>query len=189
MIDNNNEKNKNLIIRSSSAEFLIFEMQKKEKGIQVRFEEGDLWLTQKALGELFDTTRNNITMHIQDIYNNNELDEIWTSKDFLLVQKEGSREVKRNVKYYNLDAVISVGYRVNSDRAIQFRRWATNVLKQFAKIWILLKVWKIKKKLILKENGSEKTTKKLCKREYNLMIKNIINRIKEDDINWMQKDN
>ena len=76
MIDNNNEKNKNLIIRSSSAEFLIFEVQKKEKGIEVRFEEGDLWLTQKALGELFDTTRNNITMHIQDIYNNNELDEI-----------------------------------------------------------------------------------------------------------------
>ena len=133
MIDNNSEKNKNLIIRSSSAEFLVFEMQKKEKGIQVRFEEGDLWLTQKALGELFDTTRNNITMHIQDIYNINELDENSTSKDFLLVQKEGNREVKRNVKYYNLDAVISVGYRVNSDRAIQFRRWATNVLKQFAK--------------------------------------------------------
>ena len=70
------ENNKNLIIRSSSAEILIFEQQKKEKGIEVRFEEGDLWLTQKALGELFDTTRNNITMHIQDIYNNNELDEI-----------------------------------------------------------------------------------------------------------------
>ncbi len=127
------KENKNLIIRSSSAEFLIFEMQKNEKEIEVRFEEGDLWLTQKALGELFDTTRNNITMHIKDIYNSNELDEISTSKDFLLVQKEGNREVKRNVKYYNLDAVISVGYRVNSDRAIQFRRWATNVLKQFAK--------------------------------------------------------
>ena len=127
------KENKNLIIRSSSAEFLIFEMQKKEQGIEVRFEEGDLWLTQKALGALYNTTRNNITMHIQDIYNSNELDEISTSKDFLLVQKEGNREVKRNVKYYNLDAVIAIGYRVNSDRAIQFRRWATNVLKQFAK--------------------------------------------------------
>ena len=126
-------KGKNLIIRSTSAEFLIFEMQKKEKGIEVRFEDGDLWLTQKLLGELFDTTRNNITMHLQDIYNSDELEESWTSKDFLLVQKEGNREVKRNVKYYNLDVIISVGYRVNSDRAIQFRRWATNILKQFAK--------------------------------------------------------
>ena len=125
--------NKDLYIRSSSAEFLIFEQQKKEKGIEVRFEDGDLWLTQKALGELFNTTRNNITMHLQDIYSSNELEENSTSKDFLLVQKEGNRDVKRNIKYYNLDAVISVGYRVNSDRAIQFRRWATNVLKEFSK--------------------------------------------------------
>ncbi len=101
--------NKDLYIRSSSAEFLIFEQQKKEQGIEVRFEDGDLWLTQKALGELFNTTRNNITMHLQDIYSSNELDEISTSKDFLLVQKGGNREVKRKIKYYNLDAVISVG--------------------------------------------------------------------------------
>lgn len=125
--------NKNLLIRSSTAEFLIFERQTREKGIEVRFEDGDLWLTQKAIGELFNTTRNNITMHIVEIYNSNELDSEITSKDFLLVQKEGSREVKRNVKYYNLDTVISIGYRVNSDRAIQFRRWATNVLKEFSK--------------------------------------------------------
>ena len=90
--------NKDLYIRSSSAEFLIFEQQKKEKGIEVRFEDGDLWLTQKALGELFNTIRNNITMHLQDIYSSNELDENSTSKDFLLVQKEGNREVKRKVK-------------------------------------------------------------------------------------------
>ena len=72
-------------------------------------------------------------MHLQDIYSNYELDAFATSKDFLLVQKEGNREVKRKVKYYNLDAIILVGYRVNSDRAIQFRRWATNVLKEFSK--------------------------------------------------------
>ena len=123
----------NLIIRSSSAEFLIFERQKGEKGIDVRFENGDLWLTQKAIGELFNTTRNNITMHINDIYNAFEMDENSTSKKFLLVQNEGNREVKRNVQYYNLDMVISIGYRVNSDRAIQFRRWATNILKEFSK--------------------------------------------------------
>lgn len=124
---------KDLIVRSSIAEFLIFEKQTKEKGIEVKFEDGDLWLTQKAIGELFNTTRNNITMHIGEIYNSNEVDENSTSKDFLLVQREGNREVKRNIKYYNLDAVISIGYRVNSDRAIQFRRWATHILKEFSK--------------------------------------------------------
>lgn len=125
---------KDLYIRSSSAEFLIFERQTHAGGgIEVRFEDGDLWLTQKSLGELFNTTRNNITMHLQDIYSSLELEENSTSKDFLQVQKEGNREVKRNVKYYNLDAIIAIGYRVNSDRAIQFRRWATNVLKEFSK--------------------------------------------------------
>ena len=123
----------NLVVRSSTAEFLIFERQTHDKGIQVRFEDGDLWLTQKAIGELFNTTRNNITMHINDIYNTYEMDEKSTSKKFLLVQNEGSREVKRNVQYYNLDMVISIGYRVNSNKAIQFRRWATNILKEFSK--------------------------------------------------------
>ena len=124
---------KDLIIRSSSAEFLIFEKQTHDKGIQVRFEDGDLWLTQKAIGELFNTTRNNITMHINDIYDSYELEQNSTSKKFLLVQNEGNRKVKRNIQYYNLDMVISVGYKVNSDRAIQFRRWATHILKEFSK--------------------------------------------------------
>ncbi len=121
-------KNKNLIIRSSTAEFLIFEQQKKEKGIEVRFEDGDLWLTQKLLGELYDTTRNNITMHIQNIFADGELEEKSVSKKFLLTASDGK---SYNTNYYNLDMIISVGYRVNSDRAIQFRRWATNVLRQF----------------------------------------------------------
>lgn len=124
---------KDLMIRSSSAEFLMFERQTHDKGIQVRFEDGDLWLTQKAIGELFNTTRNNITMHINDIYDSYELEQNSTSKKFLLVQNEGNRKVKRNIQYYNLDVVISVGYKVNSDRAIQFRRWATHILKEFSK--------------------------------------------------------
>ena len=86
---------KDLIIRSGSAKFLIFERQTHDKGIQVRFEEGDLWLTQKAIGELFNTTRNNITMHINDIYDNYELDQNSTSKKFLLVQNEENRKVKK----------------------------------------------------------------------------------------------
>ena len=109
---------KDLIIRSSSAEFLIFERQTHDKGIQVRFEEGDLWLTQKAMSELYDCSTDNISLHLKNIYNDLELDKESTTEDFSIVQKEGNREVKRNIKYYNLDAVISVGYRVNSDRDI-----------------------------------------------------------------------
>ena len=129
---------KDLIIRSSSAEFLIFERQTHDKGIQVRFENGDLWLTQKAMSELYNCSSDNIGLHLKNIYNDLELDQNSTTEDFSVVQKEGIREVTRKLKYYNLDAVISVavisvGYRVNSDRAIQFRRWATNILKEFSK--------------------------------------------------------
>ena len=125
--------NNDLIIRSSSAEFLIFERQKKEKGIEVRFENGDLWLTQKAISELYDCSIDNVYLHLKNIYKSLELDKNSTIEEFSIVQKEGKREVSRNLKYYNLDAVISVGYRVNSDRAIQFRRWSTRILKEFSK--------------------------------------------------------
>ena len=123
----------NLVVRSSSAEFLIFERQSHSEGIQVRFREGDLWLTQKGLADLYDVDRTVITKHLKNIYADLELEEKSTSAIFALVQKEGNRNVERKVNYYNLDVVISVGYRVNSDRAIQFRRWATNVLKEFSK--------------------------------------------------------
>ncbi len=126
-------KKDNLIIRSSSAEFLIFERQKKEKGIQVRFEQGDLWLTQKAISKLYNCSTDNVSLHLKNIYNDMELNKNSTTEEFSVVQKEGNREIKRNIKYYNLDAVISVGFRVNSDRAIQFRRWSINILKEFSK--------------------------------------------------------
>ena len=124
---------KDLIVRSSSAEFLIFERQTHDKGIQVRFENGDLWLTQKAMSELYNCSSDNIGLHLKNIYNDLELDRNSTTEDFSVVQKEGKREVTRKLKYYNLDAVISVGYRVNSYKAIQFRRWATKILKEFSK--------------------------------------------------------
>ena len=124
---------KDLMIRSSSAEFLIFERQTHDKGIQVRFEDGDLWLTQKAMSELYNCTTDNVSLHLKNIYNGYELDKNSTTEEFSVVQKEGKREVKRKILYYNLDAVISVGYRVNSDRAVQFRRWATHILKEFSK--------------------------------------------------------
>ena len=122
---------KDLMIRSSSAEFLIFERQTHDKGIQVRFENGDLWLTQKAIGELFNVDRTVVTKYIKNIYSELELNEDSTSANFALVQKEGNREIIRNVLFYNLDVVISVGYKVNSYRAIQFRIWATKILKEY----------------------------------------------------------
>lgn len=86
---------KDLYIRSSSAEFLIFEQQKKEKGIEVRFEDGDLWLTQKAMSKLYDCSSDNIGLHLKNIYNDLELDKNSTTEEFSVVQKEGNREVKR----------------------------------------------------------------------------------------------
>ncbi len=127
------DKNKNLIIRSGSAEFLIFEQQKQEKGIEVRFEDGDLWLTQKAMGELYNCSPDNIGLHLKNIYNELELDKNSTAEDFSVVQKEGNREVKRKMKYYNLDAIISVGYRVNSDRAIRFSKVGNKHFKTILK--------------------------------------------------------
>ena len=88
---------KDLIIRSSSAKFLIFERQTHDNGIQVRFEKGDLWLTQKAMSELYDCSIDNISLHLKNIYNDFELDKKSTTEDFLIVQKEGNREFKRNI--------------------------------------------------------------------------------------------
>lgn len=99
--------------------------------IEVLLENEDVWLTQNALAKLFDTTRNNITLHIGNIYKEEELDEISTSKESLLVRVEGSRNVKRNVKVYNLDMIISIGFRVNSKKAIKFRTWANRIIKDY----------------------------------------------------------
>lgn len=99
--------------------------------VEVLLENEDVWLTQNALAKLFDTTRNNITLHIGNIYKEKELDENSTSKDSLLVQTEGSRSVKRNVKIYNLDMIISIGFRVNSKKAIKFRTWANKIIRDY----------------------------------------------------------
>ena len=120
----------NLVVRSSSAEFLIFERQKGEKGIEVRFEDGDLWLTQKSIAELFDTSKQDVSYHLKNIFQSLELDESAVVKNYLTTANDNKNY---NTNYYNLDAVISIGYRVNSDRAIQFRRWSINVLKEFVK--------------------------------------------------------
>lgn len=121
---------KNLSINSSSAEFLIFELQKGENSIPVRFEDGDLWLTQNSIAGLYSTSKQNISYHLKNIFDSFELDRDSVVKDYLTTADDGKNY---NVLYYNLDAVISVGYRVNSDRAIQFRRWVTQIIKEFSK--------------------------------------------------------
>lgn len=121
----------NLYIRSSAAEYLVFSSQAGENGIEVRFEDGTAWLTQNMIGKLFDVESNTITYHIKEIVNSGELDEDATTRKIRVVRKEGNRDVTRELLHYNLDMIISVGYRVNSKRATQFRRWATNVLREF----------------------------------------------------------
>lgn len=122
---------KDLMVRSSAQEFITFKVQEKDKGIQVRYENENLWMTQKSIAELFDCSSDNISLHLKNIFEENELDRNSTTEKFSVVQKEGSRNVNRVLEFYNLDAIISVGYRVNSIRATQFRRWATNILKTF----------------------------------------------------------
>src|SRR4030042_1559058 len=99
--------------------------------IEVLYAEENIWLTQKKMAELFDTTPQNITQHLKNIYAEGEADQTATCKDFLQVQKEGEREVKRNTSLYSLEAIIAVGYRVNSERGTQFRQWATEILKTY----------------------------------------------------------
>ena len=118
----------NLMIKNSTAEFLIFTKQNKTKTIEVIVDEESVWLSQKLMAELFGTTRENITMHLANILNE-ELDKKSVCKNFLHTAADGKNY---KTKYYNLDAIIAVGFKVNSDRAIQFRLWAIEVLKQFS---------------------------------------------------------
>ncbi len=111
--------------------FLIYSTPNNNVRVDVFVQDETVWLTQKSLAELFDTSTQNITTHLKNIYEDAELQEDATCKEILQVQIEGKREVSRNTKFYNLDAIISVGYRVNSSKATQFRIWATQTLKEF----------------------------------------------------------
>ena len=99
--------------------------------VSVRFADEDLWLTQKQLAEIYDTTQENISLHVSNVYADGELDEDRTYKKFLLVRQEGARQVKRNIDHYNLDVIIALGYRVQSQIATRFRRWATERLHEY----------------------------------------------------------
>ena len=119
-------------IRNSTAEFLIFQVEGKEQGVEVYYKDKTVWCTQRAMGMLFDCSSDNIGLHLKNIYESGELIESATAEKISVVRHEGSREVNRSLQFYNLDAVISVGYRVNSIRATQFRQWATRVLRDYS---------------------------------------------------------
>ena len=119
-------------IRNSTVEFLIFQVEGKEQGVEVYYKDKTVWCTQKAMSMLFDCSTDNISLHLRNIYDSGELEEKATTEKISVVRQEGTREVNRSLHFYNLDAVISVGYRVNSIRATQFRQWATSVLREFA---------------------------------------------------------
>ncbi len=112
------------------GEVLLYEAPDGQVRVDVRLEQDTVWLTQRQMSEIFETTPENVLMHLKNVFGDGELEEAATAKDFLVVQTEGNRQVRRNLKHYNLDAIISVGYRVNSRRGVRFRQWATSVLRE-----------------------------------------------------------
>ncbi len=115
----------------SSSQLIIYQTEKGETKLEVRLENETVWLTQKLMAELFQTTVPNINMHLKNIFEEGELDASATIKDFLVVRMEGNREVSRSIEYYNLDAIISVGYRIKSAVATRFRQWATRHIREY----------------------------------------------------------
>ena len=115
----------------SNGEIILYTTEDGKTSIQLRAQEGTVWLTRIEIAELFQITPQNVTMHVRDIYDSGEAEDSSTSKDCLLVQNEGKRSVERLVKFYNLDVILSIGYRVRSTRGTQFRRWATTHLQEY----------------------------------------------------------
>ncbi|TCK69514.1 virulence RhuM family protein [Lonepinella koalarum] len=127
----------------------IYQTKDGQTQVEVQFEQDTVWLSQVQMAKVFDTTSENIVMHLKNIFSEQEVDEFSTTKDFLVVRQEGQRQVKRQIKHYNLDAIISVGYRVKSISATQFRIWATQRLKDY-----LVKGYAINQKR-LQQNANE----------------------------------
>ena len=113
----------------SRGEVIVYEAPDGAIQVDVRLERETVWLTQKQMAELFDTSTDNVGLHLKNIFSDGELVEAATAEDYSVVQSEGRRQVRRQVKHYNLDAILSVGYRVNSRRGTQFRVWATGTLR------------------------------------------------------------
>ena len=144
------DKKKEKLIRSSAAEYLTFVAATGDssESIEMRYEDENIWLTQKMMATLYDVSIAAINQHIKKIYEDSELDKNSTIKKYLIVQNEGSRQVSRNVDHYNLQMIIAVGFKVNNERAVQFRKWANSIVKDFT-----IQGWVIDKER-LKNSGS-----------------------------------
>src|SRR4030066_2469903 len=115
----------------SKSELILYQTEDGKIRIEVRLQDESVWLSQRLMAELFQTSPQNITIHLKNIFNEGELDEMATCKDFLQVQIEGNRQVERKQRFYNLDVIISVGYRIKSHVATRFRQWATQRLREY----------------------------------------------------------
>jgi death-on-curing family protein len=124
-------KKNNINKNTNKGEIVIYQISKKEIGLKVRLEEGTIWLNLNQIADLFNADKSGISRHIKNIYQSKELERGSTVAKIATVQVEGDREIKRDIEYYNLDAVLSIGYRVNSKRATLFRIWATKILKNY----------------------------------------------------------
>lgn len=133
-----NRKKADKLIRSSAAEYLTYVAAAGENGVELRYEDENIWLTQKMLSVLYGVSTSAINQHIKKIYEDKELEEKSTIKNFLIVQDEGDRKISRNVIHYNLQMIIAVGFKVDNERAIQFRKWANQIVKDFTiKGWVM----------------------------------------------------
>lgn len=134
------KKNNEITIRSSAAEYLTYVAATGDnpESIEVRYEEENIWLTQKMLATVYGVETNTINYHIKKIYEDNELTEDSTIRNFRIVQNEGNRKVSRDVSHYNLQMIIAVGFKVNNERAVQFRKWANQIVKDYTiKGWVM----------------------------------------------------
>ena len=135
----NSQENKSIIV-----------YQDGEIELKISIEKETIWLSQSQISDLFDTSADNVSLHLKNIYKEKELDEKSTTEDFSVVRQEGKRKVKRTLKHYSLDAIISVGYRVSSYRATKFRQWATSVLKNYIVNGYAINTHKITEQRLLK---------------------------------------
>ena len=134
------KKKNEITIRSSAAEYLTFVASTGESdtSFEMRYEDENIWLTQKMMAELYDVSLPTINEHIKKIYADSELEESATIRKFRIVQNEGTRQVQRETKHYNLQMIIAVGFKVNNERAVQFRKWANSIVKDYTiKGWVM----------------------------------------------------
>lgn len=149
-----NKKKDEVSIRSSAAEYLTYvaTVGDQQDSIEIRYEDENIWLTQKMMAALYDVNVRTINEHIKKIYDDSELESISTIRKFRIVQTEGSRQVSREVAHYNLQMIIAVGFKVNNERAVQFRKWANGIVKNYT-----IKGWAIDDERL--KNGGSVLTK------------------------------